>query len=68
MYVQNGERPRWAWDGQHVQVSMAWEITPVGTEPAPAAELPGVAVTPAPAPAAESAAEGRPAWSWGGAA
>jgi hypothetical protein len=70
MYVQNGDRPRWAWSGQHVQVSMGWEITGVADrtagvgQAAPAAAEPAPA--PAPAPAAAPSVEGRPAWSWGG--
>jgi len=26
MSVQNGERPRWAWSGQHVEVVSGWEV------------------------------------------
>ena len=26
MYVQNGDRPQWAWSGQHVEVASGWEL------------------------------------------
>jgi hypothetical protein len=58
MYVQNGDRPPWAWSGQHVEVAAAWEITPVGPDPEsdagpPEVDLVGHAVM-------------RPSWAWGG--
>jgi hypothetical protein len=58
MYVQNGERPPWAWSGQHVEVAAAWEITPVGPGPEgdagpPEVDLIGRVVM-------------RPSWAWGG--
>ncbi|HEY2704816.1 MAG TPA: hypothetical protein VGL20_14115 [Candidatus Dormibacteraeota bacterium] len=60
MYVQNGDRPQWAWSGQHVEVASAWELrTPVqevtnGTAGGP--------------PPVELLGEvsGRPSWAWGG--
>ena len=64
MSVQNGERPRWAWSGQHVIVVSGWEIvTPAPEAPEAASqELIGV---PVPRPEAEVVATDRPAWSWG---
>jgi hypothetical protein len=58
MYVQNGDRPPWAWSGQHVEVAAAWEITPVAPGPEsdpgpPEVDLIGHVVM-------------RPSWAWGG--
>jgi hypothetical protein len=64
MSVQNGERPMWAWSGQHVVVVSGWElVAPAQQSPEPPTqELVGA---PAPRLAPEVAATGRPAWSWG---
>ena len=64
MSVQNGERPRLAWSGQHVVVVSGWElVTPAQEVPEAASqELIGV---PDPRPEPEVVATGRPAWSWG---
>jgi len=64
MSVQNGERPRWAWSGQHVTVVSGWEIVPPSQEASDAASQELIRV-PASPPEAEVVATGRPAWSWG---
>ncbi|MDB5067878.1 MAG: hypothetical protein JWM18_4312 [Chloroflexi bacterium] len=60
MYVQNGDRPQWAWSGQHVEVASGWELRAAPQEAAngsadgpPTVELVGEA-------------SGRPSWAWGG--
>jgi hypothetical protein len=59
MYVQNGDRPPWAWSGQHVEVASAWEIiTPVGPGPESDAGPPEVDLV--------GHAAMRPSWAWGG--
>jgi hypothetical protein len=58
MYVQNGERPRWAWSGQHVEVASAWEIAPEAPDPGSDAGPPGVDLI--------GRGADRPSWAWGG--
>ena len=60
MYVQNDDRPQWAWSGQHVEVASGWELRSAPQEAAngsatgePPVELLG-------------RASGRPSWAWGG--
>lgn len=65
MSVQNGERPRWAWSGQHVEVVSGWELVVPAKAP-PAAGSAEPAAAPDPGPAREAVAGERPAWSWGG--
>lgn len=63
MNVQNSERPRWAWSGQHVEVVSGWElVAPAAAAPAAAPAEP-VAVDPGAVAGVEL--KGRPAWSWG---
>ncbi len=60
MYVQNGDRPQWAWSGQHVEVASAWELRTAVQEVTNG--------TPAGPPPVELLGEtsGRPSWAWGG--
>lgn len=60
MYVQNGDRPQWAWSGQHVEVASGWELRSAPQEAAngSAAEPPPVELL--------GTASGRPSWAWGG--
>ena len=67
MNVQNGERPRWAWDGQHVQVVTGWELIVPGEQATGHAGA-GPAVVAAPGRPAPVVEVERPAWSWGAAA
>jgi hypothetical protein len=60
MYVQNGDRPQWAWSGQHVEVASGWELR---TAPQEAAN--GSAAGPPPVELL-GRASGRPSWAWGG--
>jgi hypothetical protein len=61
MYVQNGgDRPQWAWSGQHVEVASGWELRTAPQEAANGAadSLPQVELL--------GEASGRPSWAWGG--
>jgi hypothetical protein len=60
MYVQNGDRPQWAWSGQHVEVASGWELRTAPQEAAngSADVLPSVELL--------GEASGRPSWAWGG--
>jgi hypothetical protein len=60
MYVQNGDRPQWAWSGQHVEVASGWELR---TAPQEAAN--GAVDGPPPVELLGEAS-GRPSWAWGG--
>ncbi|HEV7467639.1 MAG TPA: hypothetical protein VGP96_15170 [Candidatus Dormibacteraeota bacterium] len=59
MYVQNGDRPQWAWSGQHVEVASGWEL-----RSAPQEAANGSAAGPPPVELLGEAS-GRPSWAWG---
>jgi hypothetical protein len=65
MYVQNGDRPAWAWSGQHVVVTLGWEMTTNPAQPAGERAQPPEPAA-ADAAAVQEVAGDRPAWSWSG--